>query len=186
LCVYHRFDDEVKDDAHGAFTPEMMKLLQATWIKKFVDGVTDKSTGLPYSRSLPCSRTRSLMSCAQRLYVSTVGLSRDGFTLEGGRTKGGVKGAEADCPDEKEVEKTFWLSRPDGWVINKKTKRIIMIEFKRRGRRAGMVGGRFASSRRTAFGQGKRVARGHEDVWDKHRGRKKNLLQPRWSTAVRA
>ena len=47
------------------------------------------------------------------------------------RTKGGAKGAEAHCPDEKEVEKTFWLSRPDGWVINKKTKRIIMLEFKR-------------------------------------------------------
>jgi hypothetical protein len=47
------------------------------------------------------------------------------------RTKGGAKGTEAHCPDEKEVEKTFWLSRPDGWVINKKTKRIIMLEFKR-------------------------------------------------------
>jgi hypothetical protein len=35
------------------------------------------------------------------------------------------------CPDEKEVEKTFWLSRPDVWVIKKKTKRIIMLEFKR-------------------------------------------------------
>jgi hypothetical protein len=34
-------------------------------------------------------------------------------------------------PDEKDVEKTFWLTRPDGWVINKKTKRIIMFEFKR-------------------------------------------------------
>ena len=47
------------------------------------------------------------------------------------RTKGGAKGAEAHCPDVKEVEKTFWLSRPDGWVINKKTKRIIMLEFTR-------------------------------------------------------
>jgi hypothetical protein len=37
------------------------------------------------------------------------------------RTKGGAKGAEAHCPDEKEMEKTFRLSRPDGWVINKKT-----------------------------------------------------------------
>ena len=27
------------------------------------------------------------------------------------------------------MERTFWLSRPDGWVINKKTKRI--IKFKR-------------------------------------------------------
>ena len=47
------------------------------------------------------------------------------------RMKGGAKGAEAHCPDEKEVEKNFWLSRPDGWVINKKTKRIIMLEFMR-------------------------------------------------------
>ena len=47
------------------------------------------------------------------------------------RTKDGAKGAEAHRPDEKEVEKTFWLSRTDGWVINKKTKRIIMLEFKR-------------------------------------------------------
>ncbi len=47
------------------------------------------------------------------------------------RTKGEVKGAEAHISDEKEVQKTFWLSRPDGWVINKKTKRIIMLEFKR-------------------------------------------------------
>jgi hypothetical protein len=31
---------------------------------------------------------------------------------------------EAPNPDEKEVEKTFWLSRPDGWVMNKKTKHI--------------------------------------------------------------
>jgi hypothetical protein len=47
------------------------------------------------------------------------------------RTKGGTKGAEAHCPDVKEVEKTFWLSRPHDCVINKKTKRIMMLEFKR-------------------------------------------------------
>jgi len=46
LCVQYRFDDEVKDDAHDAFTPEMMKI---------------------------SSRTRSLVSCTQRLHVSTVG-----------------------------------------------------------------------------------------------------------------
>ncbi len=46
------------------------------------------------------------------------------------RTKVGAKGAEAQCPDEEEVEKTFWLSRSDGWVINKKTKHIIMLGFK--------------------------------------------------------
>jgi hypothetical protein len=47
LGVQYRFDDEVKDDAHGAFTPEMLKLPQATWIELFLEGVTDKSTGLP-------------------------------------------------------------------------------------------------------------------------------------------
>jgi hypothetical protein len=40
-------DDEVKDDDHGASTPEMMKFPQATWIEAFVECVTDKSTGLP-------------------------------------------------------------------------------------------------------------------------------------------
>ena len=34
-------------------------------------------------------------------------------------------------PDESEVEKSFWLSRPDGWVINRKMKKIILLEFKR-------------------------------------------------------
>ena len=52
LCVQYRFDDAVKDDAHGAFTPEMMKLPQATWIETFVEGVTDKSTGLPIFKEL--------------------------------------------------------------------------------------------------------------------------------------
>ena len=84
LCVQYRFDDAVKDDAHGAFTPEMMKLPQATWIETFVEGVTDKSTGLPIFKELSRSHTRSLVSCTQRLHVSTVGLSRDGFTRKGG------------------------------------------------------------------------------------------------------
>ncbi len=48
----YRFDDEVKDVAHGAFTPEMMKLPQATWIETFLEGVTDKSTGLPVFKEL--------------------------------------------------------------------------------------------------------------------------------------
>ena len=42
----------MKDDAHGAFTPEMMKLPQATWIETFLEGVTDKSTGLPIFKEL--------------------------------------------------------------------------------------------------------------------------------------
>jgi hypothetical protein len=37
----------VKDNAHGALTPEMMKLPQTTWIETFLEGVTDKNTGLP-------------------------------------------------------------------------------------------------------------------------------------------
>ncbi len=47
MSVQYSFDDDVKDDAHGVFTPEMLKLLQATWIATFLDGVTDKCTGLP-------------------------------------------------------------------------------------------------------------------------------------------
>jgi hypothetical protein len=33
--------------------------------------------------------------------------------------------------DETEVEKSFWLSRSDGWVTNRKTKKIVLLEFKR-------------------------------------------------------
>jgi hypothetical protein len=33
--------------------------------------------------------------------------------------------------NETEVEKSFCLSRPDGCVINRKTKKIILLEFKR-------------------------------------------------------
>jgi hypothetical protein len=51
-CAQHRYDDEVKDDAHGAFTPEMMKLPQATCIETFLEGVTDKSTGQPIFKEL--------------------------------------------------------------------------------------------------------------------------------------
>ena len=32
---------------------------------------------------------------------------------------------------ETEVEKSFWLSRTDGWVINGKMKKIMLLEFKR-------------------------------------------------------
>jgi hypothetical protein len=39
-------DEEVQEDDHGDFTPEMIKLPQATWIETFRAGVTDKSTGL--------------------------------------------------------------------------------------------------------------------------------------------
>jgi hypothetical protein len=43
-----------------------------------------KAQDYPYSVSLSGSRTRSLVSCAQRLCVSTAGLSRVGFTRKGG------------------------------------------------------------------------------------------------------
>jgi hypothetical protein len=42
-----------------------------------------------------------------------------------------------------------------------------------------MGGESLTSSGRTSFGQGKRVARVHEDVLDKRRGREKNHLQVR-------
>ena len=47
------------------------------------------------------------------------------------KMKGEVKGSGTPNLDEKEVEKTFWFSRPDGWVVKKETKRIVMLEFKR-------------------------------------------------------
>ena len=37
-CVHHRFDDEVKDDTHVAFIPEMMEFPQGTWIETFLEG----------------------------------------------------------------------------------------------------------------------------------------------------
>jgi hypothetical protein len=96
------------------------------------------------------------------------------------RTKGGAKGAKAHSPDVKEVEKTFWLSRPDGWIVNSGESAYTHLRgTEHPGRRAGMGGGSSISSGRTAFGQGKRVVRDHEDVWDKRRGRKKNHLWAR-------
>ena len=43
------------------------------------------------------------------------------------------RATRADSPmvDEKEVEKSFWFSRPDDWVINRKMKKIVLLEFKR-------------------------------------------------------
>ena len=47
------------------------------------------------------------------------------------KRQGGGKRNRRPSPDEKEVQNTFCLRRPDGWMINKKTKRIIILEFKR-------------------------------------------------------
>ena len=32
--------------------------------------------------------------------------------------------------DQEEVEKSFWLSRPGGWVVNRKMKKIVLLVFK--------------------------------------------------------
>jgi hypothetical protein len=38
---------------------------------------------------------------------------------------------DSPMTDEAEVEKSFCLIRPDDWVINRKMKKIILLEFKR-------------------------------------------------------
>ena len=38
------------------------------------------------------------------------------------KQRGETTGAAESELDEKEVEQTFWFSRPDGWVVNRKTK----------------------------------------------------------------
>jgi hypothetical protein len=43
--------------------------------------------------------------------------------------KARTPGAESYILDEKEVERTFWLSRPDGWVMKRKMKMTILLEF---------------------------------------------------------
>ena len=47
------------------------------------------------------------------------------------RNKNRSSGGDSILIDEAEVEKSFWLSRPDGWVVNMKMKKIILLEFKR-------------------------------------------------------
>jgi hypothetical protein len=43
------------------------------------------------------------------------------------------RSARADSPmtDDTEVEKSFWLSRPDGWLINRKMEKILLLEYMR-------------------------------------------------------
>ena len=43
----------------------------------------------------------------------------------------GSKGTDSPMTDEIETEKSFWLSRPDGWAINREMKKIFLLEFKR-------------------------------------------------------
>ena len=47
-----------------------------------------------------------------------------------GRTTGPTK-TDSPMTDDEEVERSFCLSRPDGWVVNRKMKKIILLEFKR-------------------------------------------------------
>jgi len=44
---------------------------------------------------------------------------------------GGSKGADSPMTDKTEPEKSFWVSRSDGWVINREVKKIVLLEFKR-------------------------------------------------------
>ncbi len=46
------------------------------------------------------------------------------------RTSGGDS-TVIDVIDVGEIEKSFCLSGPDGWVVNRKMKKIILLEFKR-------------------------------------------------------
>ena len=47
------------------------------------------------------------------------------------RNKNRTSGEDSILIDEEEVEKSFWFSRPDDWVVNRKRKKIILLEFKR-------------------------------------------------------
>ncbi len=47
------------------------------------------------------------------------------------RNKNRTSGGDSILIDEEEVEKSFWISRPDDWVVNRKIKKIILLEFKR-------------------------------------------------------
>jgi hypothetical protein len=59
-------------------------LEEETWIETFLEGVTDKNTGLPLFSELAWFVYKvSGVICARRLCVNTTGLSRDGFTLKG-------------------------------------------------------------------------------------------------------
>ena len=47
------------------------------------------------------------------------------------RKKNRTSGGDSILIDETEVEKSFSLTRPDAWVVNKKMTKIILLEFKR-------------------------------------------------------
>ena len=47
------------------------------------------------------------------------------------RNKNKTSGEDSTMIDVREVERSFCLNRPDGWVVNRKMKKIILLEFKR-------------------------------------------------------
>ena len=47
------------------------------------------------------------------------------------RNKNRASGGNLLLIDEEEVEKSFCLRRPDDWTVNRKIKKIILLEFKR-------------------------------------------------------
>jgi hypothetical protein len=47
------------------------------------------------------------------------------------RNKDRTSGGDSTVIDVGEVERSFWFNRPDGWVVNRKMKKILLLEFKR-------------------------------------------------------
>ena len=45
------------------------------------------------------------------------------------RNKNKTSGEDSTMIDVREVERSFCLNRPDGWVVNRKMKKIILLEF---------------------------------------------------------
>jgi hypothetical protein len=46
VLLQYRFDDEVKEGEHGAFSTKMMQKKQEVWIATFLEGVTDAQGNL--------------------------------------------------------------------------------------------------------------------------------------------
>ena len=88
-------------------------------------------------------------------------------------------GADSPVVVEAEVEKSFWLSRPDGWVINRKTKRIVLLEFKRTSDCGESY---YEDMWRVA----ERVAGSPEDLWDREGGWSKDHRETRSYVSRRA
>ena len=70
--------------------------------------------------------------------------------------------------DEEEVEKSFWFSRPDDWVVNRKMKKIILLEFKRATTHTHYNGSVDARDRSRMGGRG--CPAGHRTTVSQRRG----------------